>query len=147
MTAVYLAAGTPVNNLNWVSGSTGNAAATHWWHGLYDNNRNQLAVTADQGAVAITSNTTYTLAVATTAAGAAASFTATYSGLYYVGHAEVTGTAALGFGPTSTVGGEVLLGIGPILSGTSDSVTVGPPSFPHQATTLTAIEEWYVGTS
>jgi hypothetical protein len=148
MTAVYLATGTVVNNLNVLIGGTGATAPTHFWMGLYDYNRNQLAVTADQTTAAISANTLYSLAIATTAAGSASSFTTTYSGMHYVGVMVIATTTLPTFcGPTSSVSGEYAIIIPPILSGTSDTATGGPPAFSHTAAALSGSEMIYVGTS
>jgi hypothetical protein len=148
LTAVYLASGTVVNNLNVMIGSTGATAPTHFWMGLYDNNRNQLATTADQGTAAIAANTLYSLPVAITAAGSATSFTTTYSGLHYVGVLVIaTTTLPLQVGPTSSIAGEYAIILPPILSGTSDTATGSAPAFPHQAAALSGSEMVYVGTS
>jgi hypothetical protein len=136
LTALWLPAGLVVSSLNFLTGSTGCAAPTNWWHGLYDNNRNQLAVSADQLTAVITASVIASLAVAQVAAGAAASFTATYSGIHYLG--KMVKAASM---PTAFTGvSSLTLGqLPPILTGASDVTQTAPPAFPHTATGLSAI--------
>ena len=84
MTAMYLPANVTVGHLATCS-SAAITTPTHWWFGLYDSNRVQLAITADQTTTAWAANTYLPLAIATIALGASATFTTTYTGLYYFG--------------------------------------------------------------
>jgi hypothetical protein len=145
MAAVYLTAGTVVHNLTFVAGTVPGATMTHWWMGLYDSSRVQLATTADQTSAAIPAATLSTQAIAATAAGAATSFTTTYTGLHYIGLmvAATTVPNLLGVGGA----GNVAFGIAPILSGISDTAQTAPPAFPHTATTLSATAMNYLGAS
>ena len=141
MAAVYIAQGTPVTKLAWMTGDAVGITSTHQWLGLYDSNRNQLAVTADQGSAPIALATFYQYPIATTAAGAATSFTTTYSGLYYIGYVQVAATPAAYASPASFGGQAALFTIPPIIYGSSDTGQTTPPGFPHTATALTALAQ------
>jgi hypothetical protein len=136
LTALLLPAGAVIGHLATANSGTAASAPTHWWFGLYDNNLNQLAVTADQTSGAWAANTYKSLAVATIAAGASSTFTTTYTGLHYFGFMMTAGTVVnvLGVIQNSTS----LLGQTPVLSGVSDTSQTTPPAFPHAATALTA---------
>lgn len=132
--AIWLPKGFSVGHFTINSSGTPAGTPTNWWMALYDNNRVQLAITADQTTTAFGTYTTKTLAVATTAAGAASSFVTTYSGLHYVGFMMKAATL-----PTITSGYNVVsstVGGAPLLMGTSDTGQTTPPAFPHTATTI-----------
>jgi len=136
MTALYLPAGVTVGHLATASGGATFSGPTHWWFALYDNNLVQLATTADQTNTAWASNTYKTLAVATIASGASATFTTTYTGLYYFGVAATwssTGPNIMGLVQSSAA----LTTLPPVIAGTSDTGLTTPPSFPHTATAIT----------
>ena len=82
---IWLPKGTVVSNLSFITGSTAVGTPTNWWFTLHNSSRVALARTADQTTTAWAANTTKTLAVAQTTAGAASSYTTTYSGLHYLG--------------------------------------------------------------
>jgi hypothetical protein len=132
---IALPANVAIGHLAFISSSTGAVAPTHWWFGLYDKSRVQLATTSDQGSAAWGSFTLKSLAVATTAGGAASSFTTTYSGLYYVGMvmAATTPVNLLGVNVSQSIFGTTP----PILGGTSDTAQTTPPAFPHTAGAIT----------
>jgi hypothetical protein len=140
LTAVALPAGAVVGHIAFTSGGTGATSPTHWWFGLYDSSYNQLAVTADQTSGAFAQNTYKTLAIATIASGASATFTTTYTGLYYAGFMmSTTG----GTGNATIVAyahnNTAVSSLSPVLAGTSDTGQTTPPSFSHTATTPTAV--------
>lgn len=145
MQAIYLGVGTVVSNLNFNNMTTAAGSPTHWWMALYDRNRNMLARTADQTTGAIASNTTITKAIAATAAGAVASFTTTYSGLYYIGIMIAATTVPTPEGRAA--GGGNSRNQSPILNGNSDTGQTTPPSFPHTAGAITSGGIIYAGTS
>lgn len=130
---IALPAGYPVSNITFVSNSA-TITPANWWFGLWDSSRVQLALTADQTTAAWAANVAKTLAIATTAAGAASSFTTTYEGMHYLGYMMKAATAPqlmaspLGAGIGSLV---------PILYGSSDTGQTTPPAFPHTANALT----------
>lgn len=82
---IWLPKGTVVSNISFITGSTAVGTPTNWWFTLHNSSRVALARTADQTTTAWAANTTKTLAVAQTTAGAASSYTTTYSGLHYLG--------------------------------------------------------------
>lgn len=88
---VWLPAGKVLSNLSFVS-VTGITSPTHWWFMLMDSSRVGVARTADQTSTAWANNTLKTVAIAQTTAGAAATYTTLYNGLYYLG-IMYTGTA------------------------------------------------------
>lgn len=140
--AIGLPTAYSVGHISFTSSGAG-ATLTHWWFGLYDNNLNQLAVTADQLSAAWAASTEQKLAVATTAAGAATTFTTTYTGLYYLGImvAASTRPSLMAAGMLSNVGGLVAA---PILAGPSDSAQTTPPAFPHQAGAVSAVGQAWI---
>lgn len=134
LTAISLTSGVAISNLTFY-GVGAFSVPTNWWFGLYDSSRVQLATTAAQGAAAWGATTAKTLAIATTAAGAAASFTPTYTGLHYIGF-SCTGTTA------PTLAGDILAAsinaAAPILQGFESTGRTTPPAFPFTAGALTA---------
>jgi len=142
LAAVALPAGAVVGHLQF-AGAAGMTTPSHWWFGLYDNLLNQLAVTADQTTTAWGATAYQSLAIATVASGAAASFTTTYTGLYYIGIMTEAATP-----PTLISGGNASsasIAQTPVLAGTSDTGQTTPPAFPHQATALTPISNVIYG--
>jgi len=135
--ALYLPVNTVVSNLNTVTGSTASSGVAHNWMCLCDNNRNLLAISADNTSADLTANTLETYAIANVAAGAATSFTTTYSGLHYVGFMIATGTTQ----PTiqgQTDLSSTMMGLAPKLCGTSDTSLTTPSTFPKQFTAITS---------
>lgn len=136
LTAIPLLTGTTVTDITFLTGSTAAVTPTHWWYGLYDNNLNQLAVTADQTTTAIAANTSYSLQLATAASGSISNYTLSYSGLYYLGWMATAGTM-----PTllrlAGAGIAAMAAVSPILASSSDTAQTTPPGFPHQTAALT----------
>lgn len=135
LTAIWLPGSAIVGHLSFITGPAGISGPSHWWFGLYDSSLSQLAVTADQLTAAWASATLKTLAVAQIAGGASATFSTTYTGLYYVG-VMVAGSG----GPTmlSTAQASAAIGgLAPVLNGTSDTGQTAPPTFPHAAAAIT----------
>jgi len=138
--AIVIPQGVVVGHLGLISGGTAANTPTHWWCGLYDNNRNQLAVSADQLATALPALTLTSVAVAQVAAGPATSFTTTYTGIHYFGIAMVA-TAVNNFVSGGSL--PIVAQLAPTLSGTSDGGIVGgPPAFPHQAAVPSSNGAW-----
>lgn len=131
---IWLPKGLTIGHLMFQSGSTGFVDPTHWWFGLYDNNLNQLATTADQTTAAWAANTAKALAIHTTAAGTVSSFVTTYSGMHYIG--ILCAFSAGGNVPNFTGPTGDLLGSGtvPIAGQETDSGQTTPPGFPHTLT-------------
>jgi hypothetical protein len=147
LSAIFLPAGLVIGHLHFVTDPANAAGAPqHWWMGLYDNNLNQLATTADQtnGSLAATS-TDFSEAIAETAAGAATEFTTTYSGLYYIGLMVASANTLPGI--LATINEANFLS--PVLMGKSDLAQTTPPAFPHAATALPTggTTQWYFGVS
>ncbi|MFM9589742.1 hypothetical protein ACKI1J_15545 [Streptomyces scabiei] len=82
---IWLPKGLVISNLAFVSGGTAASVPTNWWFTLHNSSRVALARTADQTTTAWAANTIKSLAIAQTTAGAASSYTTTYSGLHYLG--------------------------------------------------------------
>lgn len=145
MSAIELPVNVTINNFNILFGTTGDAGPTNQWMGLYDLNRNLLAVSADQTSTVITASTVVTYAVASVnslpnnpgsgTAVTATSFTTTYSGLYLLGFLLATSNA-----PTFTgvVGSSIANALPPINAGTSSTGLTSPSTIPTQAGTITA---------
>ena len=134
--AIFIPANTIVNNFNFVTGSTAAVTPTNQWACLCDNNRNLLAISGNGLTAAIAANTVITTAVANTAAGAAASFTTTYGGLYYFGIAITAGTMPTMMGTTDSA--TTIKNIPPILVGSSTTGLTVPSTFPTQYAAMTA---------
>lgn len=135
LSAIWLPVGASVSTINYLIGSTGTTTATHWWFGLYDNTRNQLAVTADQLTATITASAVTSLAVASVSAGPATTFITTYTGPHYIGKMVAASVMPTSF---TDVVSLTLAQLPPILGGSSDAVQTTPPAFPHQATGVSA---------
>jgi len=136
MVAIQLPAGTPIGHICFASYTTAAVTPLHWWFGLYTSARVQLATTADQTTTAWAANTVKNLAVATTAAGAASSFTTTYTGLHYIGFMMAATTMCSLIGETQ---GNSMRDQAPaIWGGTTDTAQTTPPAFPHTAGAITA---------
>ncbi|WP_059081591.1 hypothetical protein [Streptomyces scabiei] len=82
---VWLPKGLVISNISFVSGGTAAVTPTNWWFTLHNSAKVALARTADQLTAAWAANTAKTLAIAQATAGAASSYTTTYSGLHYLG--------------------------------------------------------------
>jgi hypothetical protein len=134
MQAITLPIDTVVNALNFITGGTAAVTPTHQWAALYDSNRNLLAISADGTTTAIGANAVLSFPIANVAAGAASSFTTTYSGLYYVGILVVAGTAPTFEGIT---GLTVANTVPPIVAGIGDFTLTTPSTFPHQGAAIT----------
>lgn len=137
LAAVQLPAGFVVGKIGFRTAQAGLSGPTHWWFGLYDSARVQLALTADKTTTAWAANTLTTLPIATTAAGAATTFTTTYTGLYYLG-IMVTDSAMPRLA-SSVAQGTPVIDMAPALCGISDIAQVTPPAFPRTVAALTAI--------
>jgi hypothetical protein len=75
---VRLGAGESVGHVGFVTTTTAGATLNHWWTCLCDNTYTVQATSADQTSGAIAASTWFSLAMGT-------AYTATYSGLYYLG--------------------------------------------------------------
>lgn len=128
--AVYLPAGVTITQLGWATGSTGATTPTNQWLALMDKNLNFIAETADQLTAAIASNTNYQYPIAQTTAGAATSYTTTYSGLYYIVVCVVAATPPTVIG-APPLAGSAALNPNPLYQGTKAGYT-GPPAIPAQ---------------
>ena len=137
MAAIWLNAGTTVNNFNFLPGTTGDAGPTDQWMALYTSARVCVAVSADATTTAITASTAVAYAVAHTTAGVATSYVVPTSGVYYVGLMIATSNA-----PTlvTATGISHVNALPPIATGTSGTGLTTPDSAttPTTAGTITA---------
>jgi hypothetical protein len=128
--ACYLRQNTVVSNITFCTRGTAETGGSHAWYVLTDSALVVRAVTADQtGATALAAaQTTYTFATN--------SYTATYSGLYYVGMC-ITASGMPNFltGPTPP---SPLCAVTPVLCGSSSTSQTTPPSVGATLTALTA---------
>lgn len=135
---VVMAAGAPVGHIVFISGTTGFSTPTNWWFVLCDNNRNLLAVTANQTTTAWAASTLKSLAIATISSGAASNFVTTYTGTYYVGLTG-TGTTAptlQGWTPAATT--LLTQATAGVIGGKSSTTGLTTPSgFPTQYGAIT----------
>ena len=127
LTAVYLRAGQKVNNISFHSATTAAGTPANGFFALYDNNRALLAQTANFTTEAWAANSIKTKALT-------AQYTATYSGLYYVGIMLTATTVPTLKGNTAKTGGQ-LAGQAPILHG--NSTTGLTTSLPNPAAAIT----------
>lgn len=132
--AIVLPAGLTIGHITCLSLAS-TTVPTHYWFGLYDNNRVQLAVTADQNSTAWSGPAYKTLAIATIASGASTTFTTTYTGLHYVGLMMAANSP--GSFMCYANGSQFPAGSAPALGGSSDTAQTTPPAFPHTAGALT----------
>lgn len=128
LTAVYLRAGQRVANISYHSATTAAATPTNGFFALYDNNRALLAQTANFTTEAWAANSIKTKALS-------AAYTATYSGLYYVGIMVAATTVPTLKGNTAKTGGQ-LAGQAPILHGNSTAALT--TTLPNPAAAITA---------
>lgn len=127
MFAVSLPQGAVVSALSVLSGTTAESSGTHAWLALYDSSRNLLASGADNtAAAAVGASAVFTQSMQVP-------YTATYSGLYYIGICVVATTP-----PTLSgiAGSTTWTGIAPVLAASSSTGLVGTP--PNPAAALTA---------
>jgi len=138
-----LAASLSIGHLAFISSvASAVSAPTHWWFGLFDNNRAALAFTADQTSTAWAALTIKSLAVATIASGAASSFTTTYSGLYYLGIMMAASTCVglcVGDLDISGQGNSGLTGNPGLQAGRTDTAQTTVPAFPFTAGSFGAV--------
>lgn len=111
--AIWLPEGITINSISFWSATTAGATLTNQLFGLYDNNRNLLATSVNDGATAWAANTKKTLALT-------ASFTTTYTGLYYLAIMVAATTVPTLKGATARTGGQ-LGAAAPSLGGTSNT--------------------------
>lgn len=123
MFAIGISAGTPVGHITFLSGDTAGAALTHQWFGLFDKNRNLLAVTSDDLATAWAAKTPKTLAIASTVRGTYVTYVVPTTDLYYLG-IVVSGTTVPSLRANTTKdAGRV---IAPLLAGSSNTGLSAP---------------------
>lgn len=126
--ALFLPQNFPVNNFNFLVGTTGDTAPTNQWMCLLNASRVAVAVSADATTTAITASTTtapvvVTYPVATIASGAATQYVTPSAGLYYVGLAVNGQSTLLTSGYTAILEG---LNVPPIMAGNSTASTTTP---------------------
>lgn len=131
MSAIFLRAGTVVSNLNLQTGTTALATGTNEWMALYDANRVQVASTADQALASMAASTPFAWPIATTAAGAATSYTVPTTGLYYQGVMLKATTVCTLLGYTRIASGA------PIIQGSANAAQAAVNAFPFTASALT----------
>jgi hypothetical protein len=128
LTAVYLRAGQRVTSISYHSATTAAGTPTNGFFALYDNNRGLLAQTANFTTEAWAANSIKTKALT-------AAYTATYSGLHYVGIMVTATTVPTLKGNTAKTGGQ-LASQAPILHG--NSTTALTTTLPNPAAAITA---------
>lgn len=127
LVAVFLRAGQKVSNISFHSATTAAGTPTNGIFALYDNNRALLAQTANFTSEAWAANSIKTKALT-------APYTATYTGLHYVGIMVTATTVPTMKGNTAKTGGQ-LAGQAPILHG--NSTTGLTTSLPNPAAAIT----------
>jgi len=125
--AIYLKAGQLVSNITIYSATTAAATTTNLFFALYDQNRNLLAQSANQGAYTWAANSAKTLAMTT-------AYRVPTSGLYYIGLMQAATTIATIKGGTAKTGGQ-LAAAAPSLHG--NSTTGLTTSLPNPAAAIT----------
>jgi hypothetical protein len=122
--SIFLTAGQAINHLGFGNGATATTAASHWWLAILDNTYKQLSHTADQLTTNIAASTWYNLATTAT-------FTAAYTGNYYLGImiAVSSGSVASILSPTFTSVAQLVTGTNvptPLVGGASTTGLTGP---------------------
>lgn len=134
LTAIALPAGLSIGHIGYLSVGTAMVTPAHWWFGLYDQNGNALAFTADQLAAAWGNFTEKELAIATTAAGGGP-FVTTYTGLHFLAVMCAAATVpTLAGGPPNAE--AAISPTTPILQGRGQTVLTAPPAFPSNVGAL-----------
>jgi hypothetical protein len=121
---IWLPKGLVVSSIAFVSGGTGAGTPTNYWFTLHNSSRVALARTADQTTTAWAANTIKSLAVAQTTAGAASSYTTTYSGLHYLG-VMIKATTVCSLISEGAVP-DVLASVSPGFGGTDTALSTPP---------------------
>jgi hypothetical protein len=134
LSAIALPAGFSVGRIAFAN-TTAATSTTHWWFGLYDSARVQLATTADQTTTAWATNTVKSVPIATIASGPATTYTTTYTGLYYLGFL-MTATGAPSLACTILASG--VGATAPVLCGSTSTGLTTPPAFPFTAAAPTS---------
>ncbi|MBP5890653.1 right-handed parallel beta-helix repeat-containing protein [Streptomyces scabiei] len=121
---IWLPKGLVISNLAFVSGGTAAVTPTNYWFTLHNSSRVALARTADQLTAAWAANTIKSLAIAQTTAGAASSYTTTYSGLHYLGVMIKASTVCSLISEGAVP--DVLASVAPGFGGTDTALTTPP---------------------
>lgn len=139
---VYLPQNFPVNNFNFLVGTTGDASPANQYMCLLNSARVCVAASADGLTTAIVASTTttpvtQTYAVANIASGAATQYVTPTAGLYYIGLAVKGSSTLLTSGFTAILQG---INVVPILAGNSTTTTTVPlTNFTTAQTAITGI--------
>jgi hypothetical protein len=128
LVAIPLLAGTVVTSAFWWSATQAAVTPTHWWFSLHDSALAFLRQTADQTTTAWAATTKKTVAFATT-------YTATYSGLYYLGFMMAAATVISTYGASSNTN---VMGDPPVLQGASTTGLTTTAPAPAGAITTNA---------
>jgi hypothetical protein len=137
---IYLYAGQVINNIAFMSATTGAVAPTNYRAGIFDYaNRALLAQTADQLTTTWAANTLKIIPLT-------ASYKVPYNGVYYLGLYMVAGTIITMKGGTARTGGQ-LAALAPVLCGDSSSgLTTALPN-PASGISASASTLWAAVTS
>ena len=121
--AIRLAAGQSVSTAGFVTSTTAAVTPTHWWLCLLDNTYTCRATTADQLTGAIAASTWFNIAFA-------ASYTAAYTGLYYLGVMVAASTMPTLCGATAPLAAMVTAATAPtpLLGGVSSTSQTTAPT-------------------
>lgn len=119
-----LTIGQVVGHIGFGNGTTATTAASHWWLCLLDSSYTLCAHTADQLTTNVAASTWYALATV-------ASYTATYTGQYYLGlmFATTSGSQPTPVAPTFSAAGQFITGTNvptPLLGGASSTGLTTP---------------------
>ncbi|MFJ8049317.1 right-handed parallel beta-helix repeat-containing protein [Streptomyces luteogriseus] len=128
---VWLPKGLTISSITFVTGGTAAGTPTNQWFTLHNSSRVALARTADNTTTAWAANTAKTLNIAQTTAGAASSYTTTYTGLHYLGVmvAATTPPNLVGEGSMPAAVANAAPGFGPTNSGQTTPPTVTGSAF------------------
>ena len=133
MQAIWLPAGTVINNLITMSGTTASASQTNRWMALFDANRNLLRQSTDQTTTVLAANTLYTAAITP--------YTTPTSGIYYIGIMTAATTPNSLIGITAAANAAIR-NQAPILTGTSTTGLTTTAPNPAAAITATVNSYW-----
>ena len=127
MELVWYDAGEVVTSITWATNTTSGSGLTNRWSALFDINRNQLAISADDTSATWSGEQTFTMTAA---------YTIPTSGFYYHGLCVVGSTVPTlrGFATLAGATDEV-----PIAAGSSSTGLTNPASCPSTAGAITAV--------
>jgi hypothetical protein len=135
--AVYLTAGTVVNNISFNTTGTAAASVTGTWGGIFTASGTTLtlvAATAQQGVSSLAATTLFTWPIATIASGSSSTYTVPSTGIYYIGVCITASTMPTMSAINGTALNSVQPPIGFLMTGSTNPASIGTTYTGTQAT-------------